>query len=331
VSAEPPFRLGFLSHVASTGDPRTALRDTIRLFVIAEELGFDSAWVAQHHVGAERGHLPSPLVFLAAAAERTDRIRLGTAVVTLPLEHPVRVAEDAVVTDLLSGGRLELGIGTSGHVESFTALGTDFESRRERNRAAADELTDALADRPLPGGARLTPRVSGLADRLWRATSSESGAAEAARAGHGLLLARSALVGPTQDIQPPLAEAYLSAYTKARHTNAPRIGVTRSVYPVGSREQAIADLEAGTREWTCAMARDRIDPQLPVDELFSRHNIICGDVSDVVTALWGDRVVKQATDLLVQVQPGLPSFAKTVSALETIATEVAPALGWRPA
>ncbi|MFD2422178.1 LLM class flavin-dependent oxidoreductase [Amycolatopsis pigmentata] len=328
---ERPFRLGFLSHVASVGEPRAALRETLRLFVIAEELGLDSAWVVQHHVGAERGHLPSPFVFMAAVAERTSRIRLGAVVVTLPLEHPVRVAEDAAVADLLSGGRLEVGIGTSGHERSFTALGTDFETRRERNRASADELTDALANRPLPGGERLTPRVPGLVDRLWRATSSESGVAETARAGHGLLLARSAFTGPTRDIQPPLAESYLSTYRRAGHTRTPRIGVTRSVYPAASREQAVADLEAGARDWTKTMAADRIAPGLPAAELFARHHIIYGHISDVVAALWADRVLKHATDLLVQVQPGLPGFAKTVAALETIATEVAPALGWHPA
>src|SRR4051812_14190528 len=95
-----PFRLGFMSHVSSNTDPAMTLEQTVRLFIIAEELGFDSVWVAQHHVGAECGHLPSPFVLLAAVAARTSRIRLGTAVVTLPLEDPVRTAEDAAVADL---------------------------------------------------------------------------------------------------------------------------------------------------------------------------------------------------------------------------------------
>jgi hypothetical protein len=75
----------------------------------AEQLGFDAAWVAQHHFHEHEGGLPSPFVFLGHLAARTSRIRLGTGIVTLPLELPVRVAEDAIVLDLLSAGRLELG------------------------------------------------------------------------------------------------------------------------------------------------------------------------------------------------------------------------------
>ena len=77
----------------------------------AERCGFDTAWVAQHHFHEHEGGLPSPFVFLGHLAARTSTIRLGTGIVTLPLELPVRVAEDAIVLDLISNGRLELGVG----------------------------------------------------------------------------------------------------------------------------------------------------------------------------------------------------------------------------
>ena len=80
--------------------------------VHAERVGFDSAWVAQHHFHEDEGGLPAPFVFLAQVAARTSRIRLGTGIVTLPLELPVRVAEDAAVLDLMCGGRLEVGVGS---------------------------------------------------------------------------------------------------------------------------------------------------------------------------------------------------------------------------
>jgi alkanesulfonate monooxygenase SsuD/methylene tetrahydromethanopterin reductase-like flavin-dependent oxidoreductase (luciferase family) len=107
-----PLRLGFLTHLHGAGEPRQLFRDYVELFVAGEELGFDSGWVAQHHFDASAGGLPSPFPFLAAVAERTSRIRLGTAVVTLPLEDPIRVAEDAAVLDALSCGRVELGVGS---------------------------------------------------------------------------------------------------------------------------------------------------------------------------------------------------------------------------
>ena len=100
----------------------------------AEALGFDSAWVAQHHFHELEGGLPSPVVFLAHVAARTRRIRLGTGIVTLPMENAVRVAEDAIVLDLLSGGRLELGVGTGGEPSRSRGGndGADAETRRLR-------------------------------------------------------------------------------------------------------------------------------------------------------------------------------------------------------
>ena len=78
-------QLGYLTHVAGT-DARRAYRQAIELAVAAEDLGYDTFWLAQHHGGIFGGQLPSPLVLLAAIAERTSTIRLGTAVVAASLE-----------------------------------------------------------------------------------------------------------------------------------------------------------------------------------------------------------------------------------------------------
>lgn len=102
------FRLGFLTHLRGHDDPQRVYEEALELFVAADRLGYDVGWVAQHHFKDRAGFLPSPFPFLAAAAERTKQIRLGTSIVVLPLEHPLRLAEDAAVVDLLSNGRLEL-------------------------------------------------------------------------------------------------------------------------------------------------------------------------------------------------------------------------------
>ncbi|GAA3791865.1 LLM class flavin-dependent oxidoreductase [Amycolatopsis tucumanensis] len=127
------FKLGFLTHVHGPGKDRaTVLRDLLEVFTAAEELGFDGGWVAQHDVRGDYGRLPSPLVFFGAVAARTSRLRLGTAVTVLPLEDPVRLAEDAAVLDALSGGRLELGLGTGGaNQEAFAVFGHDAARRRD--------------------------------------------------------------------------------------------------------------------------------------------------------------------------------------------------------
>ena len=102
-------QLGYLTHVAGHGSPAAIYRDTVALAVAAEELGLDAFWVAQHHHGSLEGLLPSPLVLLAAIAERTSVIRLGTAVIAAPLEDPLRLAEDAAVRPRPPSCRLHRG------------------------------------------------------------------------------------------------------------------------------------------------------------------------------------------------------------------------------
>lgn len=105
-----PKRLGFFTRLLDRATPQERYRLATEQIRHAERLGFDSAWVAQHHFHENEGGLPSPLVFLAHAAAHTQRIRLGTAIITLPMENPLRVAEDAAVLDLLADGRLEVGL-----------------------------------------------------------------------------------------------------------------------------------------------------------------------------------------------------------------------------
>lgn len=143
----PRFRLGFLTHVQGRGDdPARTYRNAQELFVAADELGFDVGWVAQHHVAPGGGGLSSPWTFLAHAAARTRRIRLGTAVTILPLEDPVRLAEDVSTVDALSGGRVEIGVGSgSGEVE-YAAFGQDPARRRELTSENLQVLRSALAN-----------------------------------------------------------------------------------------------------------------------------------------------------------------------------------------
>jgi alkanesulfonate monooxygenase SsuD/methylene tetrahydromethanopterin reductase-like flavin-dependent oxidoreductase (luciferase family) len=122
--AAPRFRLGFLTHVQGRGDLASTYRDAQELFVVADELGFDVGWVAQHHIPLGGGGLSSPWPFLAHAAARTGTIRLSTAITILPLENPVRLAEDVSVVDALSGGRVEIGVGSL-RAERVLVLATD--------------------------------------------------------------------------------------------------------------------------------------------------------------------------------------------------------------
>jgi len=108
-------------------------QDTLNLMIYAEQLGFDSVWVGEEHFYA-LGICPSPQLFLTALARETTRLRLGTAVSVLPLEHPLRKAEDFAMLDILSGGRLDVGVGKGvfpKHFEGFRVSPQDMRARYE--------------------------------------------------------------------------------------------------------------------------------------------------------------------------------------------------------
>src|SRR5919108_1359752 len=117
---------------ASGQDAVTRYQETIEQIVYADELGFDVAWLAELHFYQPFSILSSPLILAAALAQRTTRIRLGTAVALLPLQHPLRVAEDAATVDLLSRGRFELGVGRGAIAIHFQGFNVPVEESRAR-------------------------------------------------------------------------------------------------------------------------------------------------------------------------------------------------------
>ncbi|CAJ1580028.1 LLM class flavin-dependent oxidoreductase [[Mycobacterium] wendilense] len=128
------FKLGFFTQVPSPADrpAKITYAELVDAIVAAEEIGYDSVWIGQHHFSPEDGSVPSPLVLLATAAARTTRIDLGTAVIALPFEHPIRLAEDLAVLDEISGGRLQVGLGGArGDLQAFNTFGIDFSARHE--------------------------------------------------------------------------------------------------------------------------------------------------------------------------------------------------------
>jgi probable F420-dependent oxidoreductase len=121
-------------------------RETLELVRLAERVGFDSAWVSEHH-GSSDGYLPSLLPMLAAFAAATERIELGTGVVLTPLHDPLRLAEDAAMVDQLSGGRLILGIGNGWREEEFRMFGASRAQRGARTEETIEVLRRAWTGR----------------------------------------------------------------------------------------------------------------------------------------------------------------------------------------
>lgn len=106
-------------------------RENLDQISLAEELGYESVWVSEHHV-TDEGYLPSCFPMLAAIAERTTTIRIGTAILLGPFQHPVRFAEDVAVVDQLSGGRLEVGLGLGYREREFELLDVPIGERARR-------------------------------------------------------------------------------------------------------------------------------------------------------------------------------------------------------
>src|SRR5699024_9307425 len=132
-----------------------------------------------------------PWPLLGAAAQATQHIRLGTAVVTLPHENAVRTAEDAAVVDIISGHRFEFGIAPGASAANLNALGSANPDARALFNEKLPVLRDALAGKPLvDAGLVVQPLAHCLNARMWQATLSATGASRASGAGDGLVLSR---------------------------------------------------------------------------------------------------------------------------------------------
>jgi alkanesulfonate monooxygenase SsuD/methylene tetrahydromethanopterin reductase-like flavin-dependent oxidoreductase (luciferase family) len=140
-----PMRFGFFDQLpcASGFTEAQRYRDILDQIDCGDALGFDTAWLGELHFSRPFSILASPLMVLAAAAQRTRRIRLGTAVTLLPMHNPVKIAEDAATADLLSGGRLEFGVGRGTAPLHYAGYGIAQEQSRERFDEALDFILAA--------------------------------------------------------------------------------------------------------------------------------------------------------------------------------------------
>lgn len=233
-------RIGFLiPGNYAEDDPFEGLETTLRLIVEGEALGYDDAWVRQRHL--ERG-ISSGATFLAAAGQRTKTIGLGTAVIPLGYENPFRLAEDLATADVLSRGRLNVGVSTGR--PAFAALitelvdaapGADYgHGRAERLRRAI--LGAPLTSEPLAGNAagsqipRVRPHAAGLADRLWYGGGSLASARWAGAAGWQFLTGNIVTGEGTDDFLTAQA-ALIRAFHAA---GGQRVGLGRVILPTDS-------------------------------------------------------------------------------------------------
>lgn len=331
-----PLRLGVFTRLLDETTPGVRYRNALEQIERAEGLGYNSAWVAQHHFHAAEGGLPAPAVFLAAAAARTSRIRLGFGIITLPLEHPLRVAEDLAVLDEISGGRVEVGFGTGGTLSSFRAFGFDAANRREIYADHLKVVTDAWSGKDIGDPEnQLYPPAPTLLQRQWEATFSAEGAARGGANGSGLMLSRTQPRpegnpdATIWEIQESVVDAYLDALPSGV---APRIAASRTVFVADDEATALREAERGLRRFAVGGKGGGglwgLRPEASLEELLARTDSVVGTPEQVAEKLAKDTIISRATDLLVQVHSIDPVHELVLRSHELLARVVAPGLGW---
>lgn len=180
-------------------DPAQLYGFTLEMCEEADRLGCHSVWFTEHHL-FDDGYLPQPLTLAAAAAARTSRVRIGTAVVVAPLHHAVELAEQAALVDIISAGRLDLGLGAGYRIPEFDLYDADVTTRYDVTDDRARTLRRLWADRGVTPGP-VQPRVP-----IWLGYQGPKGARRAGLLGEGLL-----------SLDPALWPNYRDALIEAGH------------------------------------------------------------------------------------------------------------------
>ncbi len=336
-------RIGFLSfghwrNVAGseTRSAADALLQTIELAQAAEDIGVDGAFVRVHHFERQ---LSSPMPLLSAIAARTSRIEIGTGVIDMRYENPLYLAEEAAAADLISGGRLQLGISRGSPeialrgAESFGYRPAEGESDGDAARAKAEVFlaaidgaavarTDPERTGGVSGGLAIQPQSPSLRERIWWGSGTRATGQWAA--GLGMNLQSSTLLSedtgvPFDQLQAEQIRLYRQAWADAGHARVPRVSVSRSVLPI---TEDIDRMYFGT-----AGHDDQIGLLEGVRSRFGRT--YAGDPADIAVELAADEAVQEADTVLFTV-PNQLGVAYNARILATIAEHIAPAIGWSP-
>jgi alkanesulfonate monooxygenase SsuD/methylene tetrahydromethanopterin reductase-like flavin-dependent oxidoreductase (luciferase family) len=338
-------KIGFLSfgHWTPSSQSQTrsaadALLQSIDLAVAAEELGADGAYFRVHHFARQ---LASPFPLLAAVGARTSRIEIGTAVIDMRYENPFYMVEDAGAADLISRGRLQLGISRGSPeqvVDGWRYFGyspAEGQSDADMGRAHAEVFLARLrgegfaqpSPRPMfpnpPGLLRIEPHSEGLRERIWWGAGSNATAVWAARLGMNLqssTLKDDETGEPFHVQQAAQIRAYRAAWKEAGHAREPRVSVSRSIFAlVTDRDRAYFGRESADADQV-----GYIDEKTRA--IFGRSYAAEPDV--LVEQLKKDEGIAAADTLLLTV-PNQLGVDYNAHVIEAILTHVAPALGWR--
>jgi alkanesulfonate monooxygenase SsuD/methylene tetrahydromethanopterin reductase-like flavin-dependent oxidoreductase (luciferase family) len=277
--SELSFGAGLVSLQAAPGEtPRAVYAGGVQFAREVERMGYDAIWAAEHHLSAD-GYLPSPLVYLAAAGGATERLRLGTAIAVAPLYRPARLAEDCATLQLLSGGRLVLGLGLGWREEERALHGVSGRPRGAELESMVRELREHWS------GGRVTPApappvpvyLSGFVDAAAR---------RAGRLADGFIQAR----GPRETMRRHVDLMREEAAAAGRDPDAIELVTIVSIHVTeGDAWAEVREAALATAAGYAAMAESEQAPDVVtgVQEDEVRRTYVCGTPDEVTAVLRG--------------------------------------------
>jgi len=329
-------KLGFLTIGLFDGaDPRPGHESTLEIIQLGEQLGFDSAWVRHRHL---QYGISSPVAVLAAASQRTSRIELGTAVIPLGWENPLRLAEDLATVDILSGGRLNPGVsvGPPMHFDKVkealypdTADQEDFSYRRVekllafvRGEAATDfsgtEGFEVFSD-------RIEPHAPGLIRRMWYGGASLRSAQWAGEHGMNFLTSSVVRAEEAEDFA-EIQLSHIRAF-RSHHPDGDKARVSQGLVVIPT-DSATAEQKARYLAYAEKRAPRTAAPQGPARMLFSLDYV---GTSDEIAERLHAHAAFQEIDEVAFALPFSFEHPDYVQILTDMATKLGPALGWSAA
>ena len=324
------FSLFYNFDIAPGKDIPELYREIEAQAIAADRLGFDAIWLAEHHFEFY-GRLPAPLVYLARLSSLTTRLGLGTAIAQAPYYHPLRLAEDAALLDVLSGGRARLGVGSGARNKTaeFAKFGLPLEEKTARTFEILDILGQAFRDGvvTLDGeyyqfdGVEINPRPRQAVEHLLWVAASRATPAYAARHGYGFLIPR---VGPGATHRELIAQ-----YRAALGARPGFVTQLRFVYVAESLAAAQAETRqtfARYAQYDCGVTWDGRTDTAEYADLCARMHFVIGTPDQVASQLADWQAEYGFDEIMCQLYAAGMRHEDSLRSLELLGREVLPRL-----
>jgi alkanesulfonate monooxygenase SsuD/methylene tetrahydromethanopterin reductase-like flavin-dependent oxidoreductase (luciferase family) len=335
LSSEPLQKLGFLTiGLFEETDPGRGHESTLEIIQLGEQLGFDSVWVRDRHL---QFGISSPVAVLAAASQRTSRIHLGTAVIPLGWENPLRLAEDLATVDILSGGRLNPGVsvGPPAHYDQVkdalypdTADIEDFSYDRVRRLLGFVRGEPASDFSGTEGfevfSNRVQPHAPGLGRRMWYGGASLRSAQWAGEQGMNFLTSSVVKAEEAEDFA-EIQLSHIRAF-RASHRDGDRARVSQGLVVIPT-DTASPEQRRKYQEFARKRTPRTSAPQGPARLLFAPD--IVGTSAQIAERLYSHAAFREIDEVAFAL-PFTFDHEDYVQILTDIATKLGPALGWHP-